>query len=398
MNKKISIATSIVLIALAVLITFQLTYIKVNNKYQKALSELKDTQLLYDKLASVDSVYRSNYIGEIDEKKLTDSVLKGYVSGTGDKYGAYYTKEEFDEIVLDNNAELVGIGVNVIYDYERDGIHIVNVMPDSPALEAGIQTGDMIAYVDGEAVSDIGYSTALSKLRGEEKTYAEFTVLRDGNFIDFSVERRKITDYTVYSRIYSKDSKVGIVQILEFDTGTAPQFKAAVKELMNSGVEKLVFDVRNNPGGNLESIEEVLDYLLPEGTIIRIYDAAGNEETLASDAACIDLPMMVLVNENTASAAELFSSALRDYGKAKLIGETTYGKGTMQTIMPLYDGSAISVSQNMYSPPVSDNYEGVGVVPDVEVSLPDEIKYKSVFVLTDDEDTQLIAAVEEFSK
>ena len=258
MNKKISIATSIVLIALAVLITFQLTYIKVNNKYQKALSELKDTQLLYDKLASVDSVYRSNYVGEIDEKKLTDSVLKGYVSGTGDKYGAYYTKEEFDEIVLDNNAELVGIGVNVIYDYERDGIHIVNVMPDSPALEAGIQTGDMIAYVDGEAVSDIGYSTALSKLRGEEKTYAEFTVLRDGNFIDFSVERRKITDYTVYSRIYSKDSKVGIVQILEFDTGTAPQFKAAVKELMNSGVEKLVFDVRNNPGGNLESIEEVL--------------------------------------------------------------------------------------------------------------------------------------------
>ena len=119
---------------------------------------------------------------------------------------------------------------------------------------------------------------------------------------------------------------------------------------------------------------------------------------MASDAACIDLPMMVLVNENTASAAELFSSALRDYGKAKLIGETTYGKGTMQTIMPLYDGSAISVSQNMYSPPVSDNYEGVGVVPDVEVSLPDEIKYKSVFVLTDDEDTQLIAAVEEFSK
>ncbi|MBQ7820815.1 MAG: S41 family peptidase [Clostridia bacterium] len=397
MNKKISIGTAIVVIALAVLITFQLTYISVNNKYEKALNELKDTQLLYDKLASVDSAYRTNYIGEIDEGKLIDSVLKGYVDGTGDKYGAYYNKDEFAEIVKDSNAELVGIGVNVIYDYDYGAIRVVNVMPDSPALEAGMMPGDLIAYIGDELISEIGYSTALSKIRGEEKTYVELTVLRGGSLIELEIERRKITDYTVYSRVYSKDPTVGIIQILEFDAGTAQQFKAAVKELTAKGVEKLVFDVRNNPGGNLDSIDEVLDHLLPEGTIIRIYDAAGNEETLASDAECVDMPMMVLVNSHTASAAELFSGALRDYGKAKLVGETTYGKGTMQTIMPLYDGSAISVSKNMYAPPVSDNYEGVGLTPDIEISLPEEIMNKSVFLLTDDEDTQLIAAVEEFA-
>lgn len=398
MNKKVSLATAIVFVALAVLITFQLTYVRVNNKYQKALNELKDTQLLYDKLASVDSAYRTNYIGEIDENRLIDSVLKGYVNGTGDKYGAYYSKDEFDELVKDSNAELVGVGINVIYDYENDAIDVINVMPDSPALEAGVSPGDLIVYVGEESVGELGYNTALGRLQGEEKTYAEFTVLRGSEFIDFSIERRRITDYTVFSRIYSEDETVGIIQILEFDAGTAQQFEAAVKELCDAGVQRLVFDVRNNPGGNLDAIEEVLDYLLPEGTIIRIYDAAGNEETLASDAECIDMPMAVLVNSNTASAAELFASALRDYEKAKLIGETTYGKGTMQTIMPLYDGSAISVSGNMYSPPKSDNYEGVGVVPDIEVSLPDDLKYSSVFLLTDDEDTQLAAAIDELNK
>lgn len=387
----------LIVVALAVLITFQLTYIRVNNKYEKALNEIKDTQLLYDKLASVDAAYRTNFVGEIDEKTLIDTVLQGYVIGTGDKYGAYFDKERFNEILSDTNAEFVGIGINAVYDSELGAIHVVNVIPDSPAFEAGLMPGDLITHVKGEAVGKIGYSMALNEIKGKEKTKVSITVLRDSSYIDYEIERRKVTDYTVYHRVYSADKTVGIVQILSFDAGTAQQFKAAVKELIEKGVNKLVFDVRNNPGGNLESIEEVLDYLLPEGTIIRIYDASGNEEVLASDAECIDVPMMVLVNSNTASAAELFASALRDYGKAKLIGETTFGKGTMQTVIPLYDGSAISVSSSMYAPPVSDNYEGVGLSPDIRVELPEEVKNKSVFLITDNEDTQLITAIKEFS-
>ena len=397
MNKKISVSTLLIIVALAILITFQLTYIRVNNKYEKALNEIKDTQLLYDKLASVDAAYRTNFVGEIDEKTLIDTVLRGYVAGTGDKYGAYFDKERFNEILGDTNDEFVGIGINAIYDSELAAIYVVNVMPDSPAFEAGLLPGDLITHVEGEAVGKIGYSMALNEIKGEEKTKAEITVLRDSTYIDYEIERRKLTDYTVYHRVYSGDRTVGIVQILGFDAGTAQQFKAAVRELLEKNVKKLVFDVRNNPGGNLEAIEEVLDYLLPEGTIIRIYDASGNEEALASDAECIDVPMMVLINSNTASAAELFASALRDYGKAKLIGETTFGKGTMQTIIPLYDGSAISVSSSMYAPPVSDNYEGVGVHPDIHVELSEEAKNKSVYLLSDSEDNQLITAIKEFS-
>ncbi len=398
LKKKISLATVIVVVALAVLITFQLTYIKVNNKYQKALNELKNTQLLYDKLAAVDSVYRSKYIGDIDDNKLIDGMLKGYVYGTGDKYGSYFSKDEFAELMKDSNAELEGIGINVVYDYEHKAINIVNVMPDSPALESGLKPGDKIVYVDSVSVGELGYSSAIGKLRGAAGTSAKFTVLRDDEMTEFEVERRKITEYTVYHRLYSEDDTIGIVQILEFDAGTPSQFKAAVNELLEAGAEKLIFDVRNNPGGNLESIGEVLDFLLPEGVIVRIYDADGNEETLSSDANEIDCPMMVLVNSSTASAAELFSGALRDYEKAKLVGVRTYGKGTMQTIMPLYDGSAISVSYRMYCPPFSDNYEGVGLSPDIEVELDEKFKNTSVFMLDEKDDAQLQAAVSEFDK
>lgn len=387
----------IVLIALAVLITFQLTYIKVDNKYQKALNELKDSQLIYDKLSTVDEAYRKQYIGEIDEDTLIDSVIRGYVYGTKDRYGAYYNEEQFEALVMDTNAEFVGIGVKVICDYVEDTITVVSVIENSPALEAGIQPGDEIVFVDSVSCKELGCSQAVAAIRGEEKTVAKFTVLRDGELIDFEVERRKVTDYTVFSKLCNSDSSIGIITITEFDMKTAQQFKAAVKSLTEQGADKLIFDVRNNPGGNLESIEEILDYLLPEGPIIRIFDKSGREDSLVSDAAEIKLPMMVLTNGNTASAAELFACALRDYDKALLVGETTYGKGSMQTIIPLYDGSAIRMSTNIYAPPFSDNYDGVGIVPDISVSLPEELVNMSVFMLTEEEDVQLKAAIEAFA-
>ena len=397
-DKKLSVATVIVLIALSVLVTFQLTYLRVNNKYQKALNEIRDTQLLYDKLASVDSVYRDSYIGEIDENKLIDSMLKGYVAGTGDKYGAYFTKDEFTELLKDSNAELVGRGVSVIYDGDNKAIRVVNVMPASPALEAGISPGDMIISVDGKLVSTLGYSSAMGMLRGEEGTKAKFTAISGNDVRDFEIERRKITEYTVYERVYSADSSIGIVQVLEFDSGTPAQFKAAVDGLLEKGVKNIIFDVRNNPGGSLDSIKEILDYLLPEGVMIRMYDADGKEETLTSDASAIDCKMAVLVNGNTASAAELFAAALRDFEKAFLVGEKTYGKGTVQTIRQLYDGSAISVSDRLYAPPVSDNYEGIGLEPDIRAEQTEGYENTSVFLLTDDNDAQLAAAVREITK
>ncbi len=392
MSKKISIGTAVILMLLAVLVTFQLTFVALSNKYQSELNELTISQDMYAKLAAVDELYRTLYIGDIDEETLTDYLIRGYVLGTGDKYAYYLDEEQFAEMMASNNAELQGIGIMVIY--QNDMIEIISVMPDSPALEAGLEPGDIIAYVDGESVAELGYTAAVNRLQGEAGTLAEFTVQRGDELIDFSIERGYVNEQSVMYHVYEPDPTIGIVKILSFNLGTPEQFKSACEELIAGGVTKFVFDVRYNPGGDLESITEILDYLLPEGPIVRIVDADGNEDVRYSDASELDMPMCVLVNSSTASAAELFSSALQDYDKAELVGTVTYGKGTMQTIIRLADNTGLGISYRMYNPPYSDNYEGVGVQPDYVVEMDESVADKNIYKITDAEDTQLQKAIE----
>ena len=392
MSKKISIGTAIILMLLAVLVTFQLTFVSLSNKYQSELNELTVSQDMYAKLAAVDELYRTLYIGDIDEKTLTDNLIRGYVLGTGDKYAYYLDEEQFAEMMASNNAELQGIGIMVIY--QNDLIEIISVMPDSPALEAGLEPGDIIAYVGGESVAELGYTAAVNRLQGEAGTLAEFTVQRGDELIDYSIERGYVNEQSVMYHVYEPDPTIGIVKILSFNLGTPEQFKSACEELIAGGVTKFVFDVRYNPGGDLESITEILDYLLPEGPIVRIVDAEGNEDVRYSDASELDMPMCVLVNSSTASAAELFSSALQDYDKAELVGTVTYGKGTMQTIIRLADNTGLGISYRMYNPPYSDNYEGVGVQPDYVVEMDESVADKNIYKITDEEDTQLQKAIE----
>ena len=201
--------------------------------------------------------------------------------------------------------------------------------------------------------------------------------------------------YRRYKNEDGSESDIGIIKILQFDLKNAPeQFIAAIDDLTQSGVDKLIFDVRYNPGGELDSITQILDYILPEGPIIRTIDRNGKWDTIYSNSASLDMPMAVLVNGSTASAAELFTSALRDYGKSITVGTQTYGKGTMQSVIQLEDGSAISISTKMYYPPFSDNYEGVGIKPDIEIEMADDVKHINIYKLTDQQDTQLQAAVE----
>lgn len=392
MSKKITIGTSVVLMMLAVLVTFQITYISLNNKYKAELIELTSGQELFSKLAAVDGLYRSLYIGDIDEEQLVDEVIRGYVKGTGDKYAYYLDKQQYAEMVADNNAEMQGIGIYVIYT--DDVIEIINIMPDSPALEAGLEPGDMIVNVDGQSVAELGYNAAISKLKGVAGTTANFTVLRGYEMIEYSISRGYVNEQTVMSHVYEPDPTVGIVKILSFDLGTPEQFKEACRTLIDGGVTRFVFDVRYNPGGDLTSICGILDYLLPEGPIVRIVDANGKEEAIYSDSSELDMPMCVLINGNTASAAELFSSALQDYNKADLVGTATYGKGTMQTIRRLSDNTGLGISYRMYCPPFSDNYEGIGVQPDYTVEMDATVAEKNIYKITDAEDTQLQKAIE----
>ncbi|MDD4772839.1 MAG: S41 family peptidase [Eubacteriales bacterium] len=402
MFKKIPLATTLVLILLAVLVTFQITYLSITNKYEKQLNDLEaGPQVnLYNKLDGVDELFRSLYIGEIDEDQLADEIIRGYIQGTGDAYAQYMNSDEFKQFMNDLGGELEGIGIVVIYNEEYKALEIASVMPDSPALEAGLMPGDLIIEVDDLDVSILGYYGAVARMQGSADTYANFTAVRNtgnGNYNErktMSVKRGYITEQTIISHMYNDGTNsIGIVKILQFDTGTPEQFIAAVEGLQSQGADKLIFDVRNNSGGELNSVVGILDYLLPEGPVIRITDGEGNETVMNSDADETDAKMAVLVNRTTASAAELFAAAIRDYGKAFLVGNQTYGKGSMQTIVRLADNSALRVTYKMYSPPFSDNYHGVGLTPDYIIDQSPQAAQINLYTIDDSEDTQLQEAI-----
>lgn len=432
MQKKISIGATIVVVLLCCVVTFQTTFIVLQNKYEQKYLETavhavnpdpshqpseepdpnSGTDGIYvegpsaeflskvvDKLSMVDYIYRSLYIGEMDDETLIDGILSGYVTATGDDFGAYYNAEAFKEFTNDMDGELVGIGVNVIYNPDFRAIEILSVIPDSPALQAGVEPGDII-YTVGEdrvPVAELGYYPAINQLRGEVGTQAIFTVLRGEDYteeVTFRIRRDKVTEITVMEHKYALDPTVGVIKITGFDHKTTTQFVNAVEKLVSEGCTSFVVDLRYNPGGELSSIVATLDYILPEGPIIRIMDKDGNQvDAYYSEATELNVPMAVLVNGSTASAAELFTAAVRDYGKAVIVGTTTYGKGTMQTTIPLGDDSAVSVTYRMYNPPFSDNYNGIGIVPDVVVELDEALAEKNYHKITDEEDNQLAAAV-----
>lgn len=406
MKKKISLGVSIVLVLLAALLTFQITFTVMSVKHREEMTAAYAHLENYNKLLEVDALFRGLYVKDIDETELMDGILAGYVMGSGDRFGAYYPAEEFQTYMDSLNGDMQGIGVNVIYNSDYGAIEIINVMPNSPALDAGVEPGDMIVYVGAddemESVAELGYYGALAKLQGKAGTTAEFTVARGKHYeesVSFSILRGYVTEQTVLYHVYDPDKTVGVVKITGFDKATPDQFFAAVQNLLNGGCTRLVVDVRNNPGGELTAICSVLDFLLPSGPVIRTVDRAGNEEVIYySDSDELKIPMAVLVNENTASAGELFCSALQDYNKAVIVGTQTYGKGSMQTIRQLSDGSGLSVTYRYYCPPFSDNYDGVGVAPDVVVEPAGAMLEKNIYKITDEEDNQLQAAVAELNK
>ena len=208
---------------------------------------------------------------------------------------------------------------------------------------------------------------------------------------EFAIIRQTVTDTTVESRVIGGD--IGVIRISQFVENTGDSIRTAIADLTAKGAKSLIFDVRYNPGGALTGIVDTLDQLLPEGPIIRIVDKQGNVESIDSDAKQFEIPMCILTNESTASAAELFTSALKDYKLATVIGTTTYGKGTMQTVVSLPDGSGLSISYRMYNPPYSDNYEGIGVTPDIELPLAEHLLEKNFYKITDEEDNQIQMAV-----
>ncbi len=388
---KVSILVSLILVLLAILITFQTTFVFLDRKYKRALDELGINLSMYEKLAEVDEIYRENYIGEIDEELLTDGIITGYILGTGDRYAYYLNKDNFAEMVSDDSGEMVGIGVRVVY--QNNVIRVIRVMSGSPAEEAGLQKDDVIVAVDGADIAEIGFDEALTRIRGVVDTSSTLTIKRGEEMIESVVTRRHFNEETVTYRQLEADKTIGVIQIVQFDEKTAEQFIDACTKLKAEGVTKYIFDVRDNLGGELTAICDILDFLLPKGPIIHMEDAAGNRETMYSEVGEFEAEMCVLVNGSTASAAELFSAALQDYKKAEIVGVTTFGKGTAQKVVILSDGSGFAYSYCAYYPPYSDRYEGIGVIPDHVVEMDEAVRDVLLYDITEEEDTQLQYAI-----
>lgn len=406
--RGVSVPVCIIISVACCLVTFMTTFVVLSARYtdmfRNYVSEISGSfgYSLLSKLTALDGVMRDEFLYDIDSDKITESVMQGYMDGLGDRYADCYTADEFAALMEDTNGEMQGIGISIVNDPDNHALQIIAVFPDSPALEAGLRPGDRIAYVkiDGEYVSvaELGYQEAVNNMQGKAGTNAEFIAFREGNFDspeEYSITRGYVTERTVESRICKLDKSVGIIRITSFDRATPDQFNEAVKAMRDAGAEKLVFDVRNNPGGDLDSVCSVLDSLLPEGTVVRTVDKNGNEEVVyTSDKKEIDMPMAVLTNGNTASAGELFTAALRDYDKAVIVGTKTFGKGSMQTIRTFADGTGFKFTYRYYCPPVSDNYDGVGIEPDITAELSEDAAAKNFYTLEDSEDDQLAAAVD----
>lgn len=397
-TRRVSVGMTVFIALLAALIAFQTTYVALTSSYKVKLNKAYENVSRFAALFEAYDIFDKNYIYDINDDNLIDYMLYSFASE--DKYFSYYNAEEWAEMTNTHIGISYGIGVYVSYD-GNDGILVGYVMKDSPAEKAGLKYKDVIVAIDGVYVADVGYDNAVNLVAGEKGTVVNITVIRDGVEKNIAVTRGEYSAETVISEtmVLEDGSKIGYIRLLEFYTITVSQFKNAVNTLINDGCKGIVFDLRDNPGGELSAIIDILDFLLPEGPIVHILDANKNEiETYKSDKNEIDIPMAVLVNGNTASAAELFTSALRDYKKADIIGTKTYGKGCGQSVYALSNGGYIYVTSFFYNPPYGDNYDGIGIYPNIEVKLSDEYANTNLFFVPHEYDAQLGAAIRNFTK
>lgn len=391
MSKKISIGVALALMMIVAAVTLSVTMIFSKQMFNNTVSNITEREALYDKISEIDSFVRKNYNGNIDEEQLLDGISLGYMAGIHDTYGRYYSAEEYAEIIKDNEGQIVGIGITASKT-ESGYIKVEEVYPDSPAELAGIEAGELIVKVNDIDLSLETYEEGKNAISGKAGTTLSL-VVRNGTE-DRSIPeivRRKVQKPTIYHETYDN---VGYIKITDFNDATYDQFRKAVESLVDDKVQSLIFDLRNNGGGTVDSVIKMLDLLLPEGDIATATYKDGRVEVLGtSDASCVELPMVVLTNKGTASAAELFTQALKDYGVAKSVGEKTYGKGTMQVYHKLKDGSAIKLTIAKYNPPKSPNYDGVGIQPNYEVLLTED-QVKNFSNLTEETDPQLKKALE----
>lgn len=382
--KKLSQILSYVLVAaLATVVTLTLTW-PAETVVEPRQSKLEQLQALIEQC----------FIGEADSTAIEDAAADAMVSALGDRWSYYIPAAQYGSYKEQMANAYVGIGITITLREDGRGIDVMIVNENGPAEEAGMLVGDIITAVSGQSILGMDVSQVRDLVRGEEGTFVDITVERDGTEIPLTVERRQVKTPVATGEML--EGNVGLVTISNFDDRCAEETIAAIEDLLSRGAEKLLFDVRNNPGGYAHELVKVLDYLLPEGDLFRSVDYRGRETVDRSDADCLELPMAVLINENSYSAAEFFGAALREYDAAFLVGTQTVGKGYFQTTIQLGDGSAVGLSVGKYFTPKGVSLgDAGGITPDIPVDVDDDTFSKIYYQTLDPmEDPQILAALE----
>lgn len=395
-QKKYKIYRMIMIIALTIFITFMVTSISLYTYFTKnplaISSSSSDSTKLATKLEKYKEIINKYYLGEVDENKLQEGAIKGYIEGLDDPYTEYISKEDMDSYLDDTMGNFVGIGIYMIKNTQSDRIQVLSTIKGSPAEKAGIQAGDLIISVDGIEYKADDMTTASNNIKGEEGTSVTVEILRGAQNLKFDIKREKVKVNQVEGKVLSDN--IGYIKFTSFDETTAEDFKAKYEELAKQNIKSLIIDLRNNGGGIVDQALEIADYMTDKDSVLLYEVDKNNKETekKAKEDAIINMPIIILTNENTASASEILAGALKDLGKAKTVGTTTYGKGVIQQILKLNDGSGLKITIEEYQTPNRNKINKVGIEPDEKVELPETVT--NPLIVKENEDTQLQKAIE----
>lgn len=347
------------------------------------------TQESVNKLAEIEMMIDAYNLEEVDKEQMENYMYKGLVAGLEDPYAAYYTVEEMESVQRSLNGSYKGIGVLMTQNFDTNEIRVIRCYEGAPAEKAGMLPNDILKEINGQSTEEMTLSEVVNVIQKGEQDIIELKVLREGEseLLTFSMERTNVEVPTVYQEML--DDEIGYLQIIEFDSVTVSQFESALEELEEQGMEKLIVDVRDNPGGMLTSVCDILDQILPEGLMVYIEDKNGNRSEYTSDEEHqFTKPLAVLVNGDSASAAEIFAGAIQDHNVGTIVGTTTYGKGIVQTTYSLSDGSALKLTTAKYYTPNGNDIHKKGITPDVEIELNEDAENQNVIPMEDDNQIQ----------
>lgn len=394
MNDKLKrVYKSVMLIIVVALITFVLTSVFLYNKLgtSKYVNISGVNSKLITKINTVKAILDSKYISEINEENLINGAIKGYVSGVGDDYTEYFTKQEMEEFLQETEGNYVGIGIYMYKDTVNNDVVILYPIKGSPAEAVGLLTGDIIKKVDGVEYTGEDFEKISTHIKGKEGTKVNLEVERKGKTLTFEVERKKIDLYPIESEIL--ENNIGYISLSSFDDKCAKEFKDTFNKLNKNKIRGLIIDLRNNGGGIVDEALDIADYVLEKDEVMLITRNKNGEEEIekSNQKPIVDVPIVIITNENTASASEILAAALKDNNKATIVGEKTFGKGVIQQLITLSDGSGIKVTTEEYYTPNGNKINKVGITPDKEVSLPEDVISSSVVERKND--TQLKEAI-----